>query len=57
MQAHVLTPARTSTAPKHVQTYVLIAAMLLLGLVASIAVDPYRGDPALVDGSGLFLSP
>ncbi len=33
----------------------LIVATLLLGLVATIAIDPQKGDATVVDAIGLFL--
>lgn len=54
MQSRAST-ARTRTTPWPYQIPALIVATLLLGLVATIAIDPQKGDATVVDGIGLFL--
>jgi hypothetical protein len=55
MRTYASTAARSRATPWPYQTYALIAAFLLLGLVATIAVNPQNGDATLVDGIGQFL--
>jgi hypothetical protein len=59
MQTHRSTAGRTRilTRATSWQFPTLIAATLLLGLFAGIASDPYRGNPALVDGAGVIAGP
>jgi hypothetical protein len=59
MQTHRSTaaPTRILTRARSWQFPTLIAATLLLGLFAGIASDPYRGDPALVNGAGAIAGP
>lgn len=55
MRTYASTAARSRTAAWPYQTYALIVATLLLGLVATIAVNPQHGDATVVDGIGQFL--
>jgi hypothetical protein len=59
MQAYASTTARTRTDARATpwQVPALIIATLLLGLVASANVDPSHANPALVDGTSVFLCP
>jgi hypothetical protein len=58
MQAYASTTARTRTDARATpwQVPALVIATLL-GLVASANVDPSHANPALVDGTSVFLSP
>jgi hypothetical protein len=59
MQAYASTTARARTDARATpwQVPALVIATLLLGLVASANVDPSHANPALVDGTSVFLSP
>lgn len=54
MRTYVSGVGRGRVASWPFQTYALIVATLLLGLVATVALNPQNGDPALIDGIGLF---
>jgi hypothetical protein len=59
MQAYTSTAAyaRTDARGTPWQVPALMIATLLLGLVASITVDPSHANPALVDGTSVLLGP
>jgi len=57
METALAVTARTRNALVHLQIHGLIAAILLLGLLASRVLAQSNENPVPVDGVGLFLGP